>query len=285
MKSAHYLPTRARASRIGAPQRTGIFSVRLGLLRVLAIGDRDPSHVTHRELDVAFALISGDDVECGWTASDSREARELDGADGVWLLPGTPYRDDSAAYAAIDHCLLSGTPFLGTCGGFQYACVALARTLGGMSGACHAESDPNGETIIITPLACSLYGERRTVQPVARTRLAQICGTHPFTGFHWCGYGLDRAVEHQLQEAGVVLSARAPDAGVEAIELTDHPFFIATAFQPQVGTSETGELHPLIGALLTASQRRGRGTRTEDPHFASVARGKLSASGDASSTA
>jgi hypothetical protein len=23
----------------------------------------------------------------------------------VWLLPGTPYRDDQAAYAAIGHCL------------------------------------------------------------------------------------------------------------------------------------------------------------------------------------
>ena len=31
-----------------------------------------------------------------------------------------------------------------------------------------------------------------------------------------------------------------PDAGVEAIELPDHPFFLATAFQPQVGVSETG---------------------------------------------
>lgn len=262
-------------NRASAPYRAPIdtiFSVRLGLLRVLAIGDRDPSHLTHRELDVAFALMTGDGVECGWTASDSREARELDRADGVWLLPGTPYRDDSAAYAAIEHCLLSGTPFLGTCGGFQYACVALARTLAGISGASHAESDPNGETIVIAPLACSLYGERRTVQPVARTRLAQICGTQSFTGYHWCGYGVDRAIEHQLQDAGVVLSARALDAGVEAIELADHPFFIATAFQPQVGVSETGQLHPLIGALLEASQRRETGTRPTSPRLSNGVR-------------
>jgi hypothetical protein len=31
--------------------------------------------------------------------------------DAVWLLPGTPYRDDDAARAAIHHCLDTGTPF------------------------------------------------------------------------------------------------------------------------------------------------------------------------------
>lgn len=220
-------------------------------MNILALGDRDASYVTHRELDAAFALMP-DDVECGWVGTDSRAAREPGAADAVWLLPGSPYRDDAVAYAAIRHCLESGAPFLGTCGGFQYACVTLARSLAKIHGAAHAESDPQGRKFVITPLACSLYGEQRLVQPVPRTRLASICGTEPFLGFHWCGYGLDPAVEQLLQDAGVVLSARAADAGVEAIELPDHPFFIATAFQPQVGVSDAKELHPLIEAFLEA---------------------------------
>jgi CTP synthase (UTP-ammonia lyase) len=56
-----------------------------------------------------------------------------------------------------------------------------------------------------------------------------------------------------LRGAGVVISAHAPDAGVEAIELPEHPFFLATAFQPQVGASESGVLHPLLAALLDAA--------------------------------
>lgn len=56
-----------------------------------------------------------------------------------------------------------------------------------------------------------------------------------------------------LADAGVVISAHAPDAGVEGIELPDHPFFVATAFQPQVGSSESGVVHPLIAALLDAA--------------------------------
>jgi CTP synthase (UTP-ammonia lyase) len=93
--------------------------------------------------------------------------------------------------------------------------------------------------------------------PVAGTRLAEICGVEPFDGFHWCGFGLDERFAGTLQAAGVVVGARADDAGVEAIELPGHPFFVATAFQPQVGNGEAGALHPLIGALIEAA-RRGR---------------------------
>jgi CTP synthase (UTP-ammonia lyase) len=224
-------------------------------MRIVALGDRDPAHLTHREIDATLALLAGE-VDCGWVPTDSAEARELDSAAAVWLLPGTPYRDDGAARAAIHHCLDTGTPFLGTCGGFQYACVELARSRAGVTGATSAELDPDGEALVVAPLACTLYGERRTVTPVAGTRLAAICGTEPFEGHHQCGYGLADAYEPILAGAGVVISAHAPDAGVEGIELPDHPFFLATAFQPQVGSSQTGAVHALISALLDAADAR-----------------------------
>ena len=220
-------------------------------VRLLVLGDREPSYLTHREIDATLTLLP-DGVQAGWVATDSEQARELAGFDAVWLLPGTPYRDDDAAYAAIRHCVNTGMPFLGTCGGFQYACVELARLMAGVATAAHAESEADAPDPVVVPLQCSLYGERRMVTPVPGTRLAGICGAEPFEGFHFCGYGLSPRFESILEAAGVVISAHAPDAGVEAIELPDHPFFIATAFQPQVGSSESGVLHPLIGGLLQA---------------------------------
>jgi CTP synthase (UTP-ammonia lyase) len=219
---------------------------------VIALGDRDERQLTHRELDAALALI-GDGISCRWVATDSPAAAALDGVDGVWLVPGSPYRDDGAAYGAIAHCLRTGTPYLGTCAGFQYACVQLARMRAGQEDAAHAESDPDAADPVVAALACSLYGERRTVTPVPGTRLAAICGESPFEGFHWCGFGLAAGAAQTLAKAGVTLAAHAPDAGVEAIELPDHPFFIATAFQPQVGSAESGELHPLIATFLDAA--------------------------------
>jgi len=101
-----------------------------------------------------------------------------------------------------------------------------------------------------------LYGERRTVTPVPGTRLASICGEAPFEGFHYCGYGLDERFASKLQDVGVLTSAHAADAGPEALELSEHPFFLATAFQPQVGSSQNGKLHPILSAWLQAAAGR-----------------------------
>ncbi len=217
---------------------------------ILALGDRDPGYLTHREVDAALALFpAGTD----WVGTSSSTARDLDGCSGIWLLPGTPYRDADAALAAIRYCLVAGAPFLGTCGGFQHALVELARGQAGIADAEHEETNPEAATLVISRLACSLYGEVRTVTPVPGTRFAEICGVEPFEGYHYCGYGLDPAYVAPLLRAGVVVGATAPDAGVEAIELPGHRFFLATAFQPQVGTSETGGLSPLLEAFVAAA--------------------------------
>ena len=96
-------------------------------------------------------------------------------------------------------------------------------------------------------------GEVRLVTPIPGTRFAAICGSEPFEGFHYCSFGLDPAYVEPLERAGVVVGATAPDAGVEAIELPDHPFFLATAFQPQVGAGASGRLGPLLEAFVAAS--------------------------------
>ncbi len=65
-------------------------------VRLLALGDRNPEFLTHREIDSTLKLLPAD-VECRWVATDDPRARELASYDGVWLLPGTPYREDEAA--------------------------------------------------------------------------------------------------------------------------------------------------------------------------------------------
>jgi CTP synthase (UTP-ammonia lyase) len=223
----------------------GVMARQHTVMRIIALGDRDPTYLTHREVDAALALIPDAD----WVATDDPAARDLDDVAGVWLLPGTPYRDADAAMHAVRHCLATGTRFLGTCGGFQHACLALVRDRAGLADAAHAETDPDAPDPAIAPLRCTLYGETRTITPVPGTRLAQLTGAEPFQGFHYCGYGLSPAAERALRAACVTISATAPDAGVEAIELPDHPFFLATAFQPQVGVSESGRLPALVAAL------------------------------------
>jgi catechol 2,3-dioxygenase-like lactoylglutathione lyase family enzyme len=223
------------------------------LTTIIALGDRDERYLTHREIDAALALLPTG-VDAAWVGTDSADARDLAGVDGIWLTPGGPYADDAAVAAALDHCLDGGTPFLGTCSGFQYACLALARRAG--VDAVHAEVDPHADAPMIRPLACTLYGEERTVTPKHGTIVAATCGAEPFIGFHFCGYGLAAEHEAAVERAGAVISARAPDMGVEAIELPAHPFFVATAFQPQVGASSARRLHPLIARFVEHAASR-----------------------------
>jgi len=207
---------------------------------IAALGDRNPAYLTHREIDATIALAP----QIRWVDTD--DAR-IESFDGLWVVPGTPYRDKAAVMEAIRFAREEGMPVLGTCGGFQHMAVEYARNVLGIAGAAHAETDPEGETIIVGALACSLVGQERTVIPVPGTRLAEICGSDPFTGFHFCSYGL------AAELPGVVVSAHADDAGVEAFELSeDHPFYLATLFQPQVGTAERGALPPVLTALLEA---------------------------------
>jgi CTP synthase (UTP-ammonia lyase) len=222
------------------------------MIRIAVLGDRNLEYVTHRELDAALGLFP-DWAGGEWVATDSDVPAGLERADGVWVAPGGPYRDDDAVYAAIGAVRERGKPLLATCSGFQYVVVELARSLAGID-AHHAETDPDADALVAAPLACSLIGEQRPVSCVPATRLAELCGTEPFTGFHWCNYGLNDAFVDALVAAGVVVGAHAPDAGVEGIELPSHPFFVATLFQPQVGALAGKPLHALIGALLETAR-------------------------------
>jgi CTP synthase (UTP-ammonia lyase) len=216
---------------------------------IVLLGDRDPRFVTHRELDAAIAQLP-DGVHAHWVGTDTAEASRSGQADGVWVLPGSPYRSDAAVYAAIRTARTSGQPFLATCGGFQYAVVEFARNVAGIAGADHAETAAeNAENLVVDRLTCSLVGQERHVTTLPGTRMRALCGDRPFVGFHWCNYGLAPAYAARLAEHGLVISALSDDGVVEAVELPAHRFFLATLFQPQIGARAGRPLHPVIEAF------------------------------------
>jgi CTP synthase (UTP-ammonia lyase) len=218
---------------------------------IFLLGDRDAGAVTHREFDAAIARLPND-VRARWVGTDTPDAARTAQADGLWVASGSPYRDDAAVYAAIEAARTSGQPFLGTCGGFQYAIVEFARNAAGLAGAGHAETATGTDHLVVDRLTCSLVGQERNVTALAGTRMHALCGDSPFVGFHWCNYGLALAYIDLLTRYGLVVSALAADGGVEAIELPHHPFFLATLFQPQVGSVAGRPLHPVIGAFAAA---------------------------------
>ena len=88
---------------------------------------------------------------------------------------------------------------------------------------------------------------------VAGTRVAELCGTAPFTGFHWCNYGLAPEREAALVDAGLVVSARAPGRGCRGRRAARPPVLRRDALPAPGGKLELGQLHPLIAALVSAA--------------------------------
>lgn len=234
-------------------------------VQIALVGDRHPDHPSHRELDAVRGML-GDDVTAEWVASDGDRIRALDEFDGVWVVPGSPYADDDAVYAAVRSARKNDVPFLGTCGGLQYAVVEYFRNVLGVSGASHAETDGADASNVVHALACSLQGEERLVRPVPGTRFSRLVKDEPFVGMHYCGYGAGPDEVQRLVEGGMVVEATAEDAGAEVIELPANRFYILTLFQPHIGALAGRPLHPLLGEFVRCARAHagGRGVRASD---------------------
>lgn len=67
-----------------------------------------------------------------------------------------------------------------------------------------------------------------------------------------CRYGLNPAYAHLFADGPLVVCGRDRAGEVRAIELTTHPFFFATLFQPERAALR-GENHPLVAAFVRAA--------------------------------
>jgi CTP synthase (UTP-ammonia lyase) len=229
--------------------------VRIGL-----VGDYSDEVRAHRAIPRAFQLLveheQGPRVALTWlptTEIDQRTVgRLVDGLAGLWCVPGSPYAHMDGALSAIRHARETGLPFLGTCGGFQHALIEMARNVLGVARADHAESRPDGDTLLINRLSCSLAGVRGALHLAAGSRLAAIYGAEEAVESYQCNYGLNP--EHRaLIESSPFAIAALDDAGdLRAVELPGHPFFVATLFQPEL-SAFAGQVHPLVRAFAQAA--------------------------------
>ena len=216
-------------------------------MTVALLGDRR-GHRSHLELDALRPVLADRGVATEWVPTDS--GFDVTAYAGVWLVPGSPYADDAAVLAALTVVRERRIPFLGSCGGMQYAVLEFVRSVLGET-ATHAESDGEADDNVVSPLACSLDGEERLVTPVPGTRFASWV-PEPFAGMHFCSYAPTAEVVTRLQAAGVVVGATAPDAGAEVLDFPDHPFYVTSMFQPHIGALAGAPVHPLVLAFLDA---------------------------------
>ncbi|MBJ2221637.1 CTP synthase C-terminal region-related (seleno)protein [Pseudomonas sp. MF7453] len=226
-------------------------------LHLALIGDYNPDVIAHQAIPVALQQAAdtlGVRVHAQWLDTETlTSTTALQGFDGFWCVPASPYRDTDGALRAIRFAREHGRPFLGTCGGFQHAVLEYARNVLGWIDAEHGELAPHAERAVITPLSCSLVEVSDTLRLAAHTRIAQAYGHLDIHEGYHCRYGINPAFAAALLACNLIPSGHDAAGELRALELRDHPFFVATLFQPERAALK-GITPPLALALLKACQ-------------------------------
>jgi CTP synthase (UTP-ammonia lyase) len=224
-------------------------------VRIALVGDFDDAITAHRAIPLALrraAAHSGVRADIEWVSTaEIHSPARVHGYEGLWCVPGSPYKSEAGALVAIHHARVMNVPFLGTCGGFQHALLEYARHVLGWHDAEHAETHPSARRTLLAPLSCSLVEVQAPVQLLAGSAIARAYGRTAITEGYHCRYGLNP--EYRAELLGGALQATAWDATgeVRAVELEGHPFFVATLFQPERAALEERDA-PLVVAFVAA---------------------------------
>lgn len=223
--------------------------------RVALVGDRSPNVVAHTRIPRLLDALAERErlvLDAYWIPSEDAEAADaVHGFDAVWVVPGSLYRSQAGVLTAIRTAREEGTPFLGTCGGFQHALLEFARNVCGLTRVAHAESDPEAEDLLIEPLACSLVGHEGTVVLEAGSLAQSVLGSERTVERYFCKYGPSRHLD-TLRAHGMRFSGADEDGHVRTAELPGHPFFLVSLFQPELA-GDGSRPHPMIRALARAA--------------------------------
>ncbi|KAB1150090.1 hypothetical protein F7R91_04605 [Streptomyces luteolifulvus] len=225
------------------------------IAEVALVGDRSPNVVSHTRIPLLLQALAERDrlvLDPYWIPSEDAEAADaVRGFDAVWVVPGSPYRSEAGVLNAIRTAREEGIPFLGTCGGFQHALLEFARGACGLTHVAHAENDPGADDFLIEPLACSLAGHENTVHVEPGSLAHSVIGSERTVERYSCHYGPSRHLE-TLEAHGLRFSGRDDDGQVRLAELTGHPFFLASLFQPEL-YGDGSRPHPMIRGLARAA--------------------------------
>jgi CTP synthase (UTP-ammonia lyase) len=234
-------------------------------------GDYDPDSPTLPSIEKSIAHSAEKlkiATEAHWLATDSllepEIEKNLESFDGLWAAPGSPYKSFDGMLRGIEFARRRDWPFLGTCGGFQYALIECARNVLGMKDADSAENNSGSKNIIITPLGCAIPGGKahapKLSGAVPGIRIRPGSYLHSFykqdnvTEEFFCSYEVNAEFEGAIIDAGFSIAARGGEGEVRAIEFPKNKFFIATLFQPQL-SSKPGKPHPIVMEFLLAASK------------------------------
>jgi CTP synthase len=188
--------------------------------------------------------------------------------DGILVPGGFGSRGVEGKINAVRYAREHKVPFLGLCFGMQLAVVEFARNVCGMAGANTTEADPDTNHPVI-----DLIPEQRDIHNKGGT---MRLGAYPCRiekgSFAYKLYQQDMISERHrhrwevnpqyietLEEHGMKFTGKYPERDLmEILEISDHPYFIASQFHPEF-KSRLEKPAPLFVGLVKSALARKRG--------------------------
>ena len=193
---------------------------------------------------------------------DQTAKRQFKSMDGILILPGFGSRGGEGKILSSKYARENKIPFLGICLGMQCAIIDFARHICGLKGANSTEFNKRTKHPVI-----DLMESQKAIKIKGGTmRLgAYDCniktGTKTFAAYrskkiserHRHRYEVNNRYRNKLEKKGLIISGFNEDLGVvETIEISDHPWFVAGQFHPELKSRVT-RAHPLFREFIKAA--------------------------------
>ncbi len=207
-------------------------------------------------------------VHIEWLSSEQFEEGEgveiLKEYDGLLIPGGFGPRGVEGMLEAIRWAREHRMPFFGICLGLQCAVIEFARNVCGLEESHSSEFSEESSDPVICLLDSQLQVTHKggTMRLGAYpcvlaegTRAREIYGTDEISERHRHRFEVNNEYREILTSHGLTISGTSPDGGlVEMIEITEHPWFVACQFHPELKSRPTRP-HPLFASFIAAAAR------------------------------
>lgn len=224
-------------------------------------------------------------INLNWISSGEIEkrgaAKVLADYDGICVPGGFGSRGIDGIIEAVKYARTKQIPYLGLCYGMQLATIEFARNVAKIRNAHTTEVQENvkhavihimpeqekmllkreyGATMRLGSWDCVLtpgtktekaYARAGWIKPGSRGRIGNTVSER-----HRHRYEFNNDYRERLESSGLTIAGTTPDGSlVEIIELSDHPFFVATQFHPEF-KSRPFSPHPLFVEFVKAINKK-----------------------------
>ncbi|EAI5981814.1 CTP synthase [Campylobacter coli] len=214
-------------------------------------------------------------VELKWVDSEKLEnlesAEAFKNVSGILVAGGFGYRGIEGKIKAIQYARENKIPFLGICLGMQLALVEFARNVLKLKDANSSEfnekcqnpvvylidefMDTNGEKQIRTaktPLGGTMRLGAYKCDIKEKSLLAKVYNeAKSVKERHRHRYEANPKYRKEFEDKGLIVSGES-EGLIEAVELNNHPFFLAVQFHPEF-TSRLERVNPVICGFIKAA--------------------------------